>query len=93
MVKVYTSKAMTKPLDIQNNFERAQAEVAAARAAGAQLAVFPQGFLTGVQLGMLQDAHYAKSLYNQLAADLSRENPDIYILADSLSRNGFSNTL
>ncbi|MBQ3588244.1 MAG: hypothetical protein II977_06715, partial [Oscillospiraceae bacterium] len=93
MVKVYTSKAMTKPLDIQNNFERAQAEVAAARAAGAQLAVFPQGFLTGVQLGMLQDAHYAKSLYNQLAADLSRENPDIYILADSLSGNGFANTL
>jgi len=93
MIKVYTSKAMTKPLDIQNNFERAKAEVAAARAAGAQLVVFPQGFLTGVQLGMLQDAHYAKTLYSQLAADLSRENPDIYILADSLSRNGFSNTL
>lgn len=93
MVKVYTSKAMTKPLDIQNNFERAQAEVAAARAAGAQLVVFPQGFLTGVQLGMLADARYMKNLYNSMVKKLAAANPDMYILADVYDGQQFKNAI
>ena len=93
MIKVYTSKAKTKPLDIQNSFAAAMQQVEKARARGAQLVVFPQGFLTGVQLGMLADAQYVKSLYNSLAKELSLANPDMYILADSLSKGNFSNTL
>ena len=93
MIKVYTSKAKTKPLDIQNSFAAAMQQVEKARERGAQLVVFPQGFLTGVQLGMLADAQYVKSLYNSLAKELSLANPDMYILADSLSKGNFSNTL
>ena len=82
MFKVYVSKAKTKPLDIKANFERAQAEIDAAKNAGAKLVVFPQGFLTGVQLGILSDAIYLRTVYEQMAAQLSQNNPDIYILCD-----------
>ena len=53
MLKVYLAGGKSKPLDIKNNAVNAQAEIDKAREKGAQLVVFPQGFLTGVQLGLL----------------------------------------
>jgi len=93
MFKIYISKAKTKPLDITGNFDRAMAEAAAAKAAGAQLVVFPQGFLTGVQLGMLADAVYVSQLYNATAEKLAKANPEIYILADCYRMGRFENML
>lgn len=93
MFKVYVSKSMTKPLDIKANLDRAQAETEKAKAAGAKLIVFPQGFLTGVQLGILADADYLSSLYNRMSAELSKNNPDIYILADVYKKGRWENVV
>ncbi len=92
-MKIYISKGKVKPLDIENNFRRAGEEIHKAVAAGAQLAVFPQGFLSGVQLGMLHDRLYFKELYSEFAVKLSKENPDIYILADRYFKGRWINTL
>ncbi|MBR5521703.1 MAG: hypothetical protein IKU54_06875 [Oscillospiraceae bacterium] len=82
MFKVYISKAKSRPLDIKNNAASAYAEIEKARTVGANLVVFPQGFLTGVQLGILGDALYLRKAYNDTFSRLSAENPDMYILAD-----------
>ena len=93
MVRIYTSKAKSRPLDIHSNYAAAAQQVEAARAEGAQLVVFPQGFLTGVQLGILADARYVKTVYNSLVKELSRNNPDIYILADGYNNGCFENVI
>lgn len=97
MFKIYVSKAKSKPLDIQNNAKAAQAEIDKAKQQGAQLIVFPQGFLTGVQLGILEDAHYLRTAYNEIYSRLAAANPDIYILGDvrrlTDGKNIFMNTL
>ncbi len=79
---VYVSKAKVKPLDIHNNYLRAKEEVEKAVNRGARIIVFPLGFLSGVQVGMLYNRLYFKELYNETAKKLSREYPDMYILAD-----------
>ena len=58
MLKIYAASGKSKPLDIKNNAVNAQAEIETAKYSGAKLVVFPQGFLTGVHLGLLADAHY-----------------------------------
>ena len=93
MLKVYLAGGKSKPLDIKNNAVNAQAEIDKARKSGAQLVVFPQGFLTGVQLGLLADAHYLTTLYRQTVESLAKSNPDMYILADLHTRNGFEMAL
>ena len=93
MLKIYVAGGKSKPLDIKNNAANAQVEIDKAREAGARLVVFPQGVLTGVQLGLLADAHYVGSLYRQTMEALAKANPDMYILADSYSRNGFETVL
>ena len=93
MLKIYTAGGKSKPLDIKNNAANAQVEIDKAKAQGAQLVVFPQGFLTGVQLGLLADAHYVGSLYRQTMENLAKANPDIYLLGDVYSRNGFETVL
>ncbi|MBR4036140.1 MAG: hypothetical protein IKJ05_05360, partial [Oscillospiraceae bacterium] len=65
MLKIYAAGGKSKPLDIKNNAANAQAEITRAKDMGAKLVVFPQGFLTGVQLGMLADARYVVTLYRQ----------------------------
>ncbi len=82
MFKIYVSKAKTQPLDIENNYLRAKEEVEKAVATGANLVVFPQGFLSGVQLGMLENRFYFRDLYNEYALKLSKEFPDVFILGD-----------
>lgn len=89
MLKIYAAGGVSKPLDIKNNAANAQAEIEKAGVSGAKLVVFPQGFLTGVQLGMLADAHYLRTLYKQTMEDLARNNPDMYILGDVYTREGF----
>ncbi len=97
MFKIYISKAKSRPLDIQNNAKAAQAEIDKAREQGAKLIVFPQGFLTGVQLGILEDSYYLRSVYNETYSRLGMANPDIYILGDvrrlTEGRNIFMNTV
>ena len=93
MLKVYLAGGKSKPLDIKNNAVNAQTEIDKARESGAQLVVFPQGFLTGVQLGLLADAHYLTALYRQTVESLAKSNPDMYILADLHTRNGFEMAL
>ncbi|MBQ8604422.1 MAG: hypothetical protein IJ410_06240 [Oscillospiraceae bacterium] len=97
MFKVYISKAKSKPLDIKNNTAAAQAEIDKARAAGAKLIVFPQGFLTGVQLGIVEDMLYLNRAYNDTFSKLATDNPDIYILGDMRrimdGKNAFRNAL
>ena len=82
MFKVYISKAKSKPLDIKNNARAAQAEIDKARESGAKLIVFPQGFLTGVQLGILEDVLYLRQAYTETYDRLALANPDMYILGD-----------
>ncbi len=82
MFKIYVSKLKTKPLDIHNNYLRAKEEVQKAIDRGAKLVIFPQGFLSGVQIGMLENRTYFGDLYNETSRKLSKEFPDICILAD-----------
>ncbi len=82
MVKVYTAAIKSKPLDIENNYVRALDEVKKAVEMGAQLIVFPQGFLSGVQLGVLEGTEYFEQAYNSYAQRLSAERGDIPIIAD-----------
>lgn len=93
MLKIYVAGGKSKPLDIKNNAANGQAEIDKAREAGAELVVFPQGFLTGVHLGMLADAHYVYSLYKQTMDSLANANPDMYILGDIYGRKGFETIL
>ena len=93
MLKIYTAGGKSKPLDIKNNAANGQAEIDKARESGAKLVIFPQGFLTGVQLGLLADAHYVSTLYRQTMENLAKSNPDMYILGDVYSRNGFETVL
>ncbi|MEG3029664.1 MAG: NAD(+) synthase [Oscillospiraceae bacterium] len=91
MVKVYTAKFKAVPMDIRKNFEAAQGELSKALAAKCEIIVFPQGFLLGAPLGILEDAAYIKELYNDCVDKLcggiwlSR----IRILCDRLTDNGF----
>lgn len=89
MLKIYAAGGKSKPLDIKNNAANAQAEIEKAKYFGAKMVVFPQGFLTGVQLGMLADAHYMISLYRQVMESLAKSNPDMYILGDVYTKDGF----
>ncbi|MBQ5325803.1 MAG: hypothetical protein J6K80_01255, partial [Oscillospiraceae bacterium] len=89
MLKIYAAGGKSKPLDIKNNAANAQAEIEKAKYSGAKMVVFPQGFLTGVQLGMLADAHYMISLYRQVMESLAKANPDMYILGDVYTKDGF----
>ena len=89
MLKIYAAGGKSKPLDIKNNAANAQAEIEKAKYSGAKMVVFPQGFLTGVQLGMLADAHYMISLYRQVMERLAKANPDMYILGDVYTKDGF----
>ena len=93
MLKIYAAAGKTKPLDIKNNLANAQAEIDKARESGAQLVVFPQGFLTGVQLGILSDARYVAKLYGESVDRLTQANPDMYILADLYRDGQFVNTV
>ena len=93
MLKIYAAAGKTKPLDIKNNLANAQAEIDKARESGAQLVVFPQGFLTGVQLGILSDARYVAKLYGESVDSLTQANPDMYILADLYRDGQFVNTV
>lgn len=89
MLKIYAASGKSKPLDIKNNAVNAQAEIETAKYSGAKLVVFPQGFLTGVHLGLLADAHYFATLYNQTVTKLAKANPDMLILADMYTKDGF----
>lgn len=93
MFEIYTAKVKSKPLDIKNNLSQAFNEIENAISMGAKLVIFPQGFLTGVQLGILSDAIYFRELYNKTVLELTKKYPDIYILADIYTRNGFENKL
>lgn len=93
MFEIYTAKVKSKPLDIKNNLSQAFNEIENAISMDAKLVIFPQGFLTGVQLGILSDAIYFRELYNKTVLQLTKKYPDIYILADVYTRNGFENKL
>ena len=93
MFNIYAAAVKTKPLDIKNNFAQAVSEVEKAKYLRAKLVIFPQGFLTGVQVGILSDALYFTSIYNKMVQDISLKFPEMYILADIHTRNGFVNKL
>ena len=89
MIKVAFGNIYSKPLDLESNFERADRKVKQAKERGADLIVFPQGFLSGTELGMLgkadgysEDRDWFIRQYNSLTEKLSRENEEIYILTD-----------
>ncbi len=94
MIKVYTAKIKTTPLDIDNNYKKAVLEIEKAIKEKADLIVFPKGFLTGVQLGVLANVTYVRKLYNEYIDELLEkyQDSDICILADNLTRKGFENT-
>ncbi|MEG2192688.1 MAG: hypothetical protein RRX95_05350 [Oscillospiraceae bacterium] len=93
MLKVYAAGMISYPMDIKENFIRAKREVSFAIEKGADLVVFPEGFLSGVQLGVLKNAPYFHKQYNdfsrQLCEDFARS--DIGILADFITTHGFEN--
>lgn len=91
-MKIYLSKAKIKPLDIAANRRRAHQEIEKAIRQQARLIIFPQGFLSGTDLGILADAPYFAAAYNQSAQSLAQENSEIYILADRYDGR-FVNTL
>lgn len=93
MIKIYTAVMKTKPLDLENNFKNACIEVENAIKENARLIIFPQTFLSGSQLGMMQDALYFSRLYNQYVKRLSEKYPNIYILADIYKNKSFKNIL
>ncbi len=93
-MRVYSARIKTTPLDINENYLKAKIEIENAIKEKANLIVFPKGFLTGVQLGILEDASYIRKIYNDFIQKLTKEyeNEDIHILMDKLTRNGFENT-
>ena len=89
MIKVAFGNIYSRPLDLEGNYERADEKVKQAKARGADLIVFPQGFLSGTELGMLgkadalsEDRDWFIRQYNSLTEKLSDENEGIYILTD-----------
>jgi NAD+ synthetase len=89
MIKVAFGNIYSRPLDLEGNYERADEKVRQAKARGADLIVFPQGFLSGTELGMLgkadrlsEDRDWFIRQYNSLTEKLSAENEGIYILTD-----------
>ncbi len=93
MFKIYMAKVKSKPLDIKNNLLQSLKEVEKAINLDAKLIVFSQGFLTGVQLGILSDTIYFRELYNKSVLEITKKYPNIYILADTFTINGFENKL
>ncbi len=93
-MKIFASKFKTVPLDIENNFIKAKKEIEKAIEKKSNVIVFPKGFLTGTQLGLLEDAVYIRRLYNDYIEEIITEfeDSDICILLDRLTRNGFENT-
>lgn len=91
-MKIYLSKAKVKPLDLAANRRRAQLEIEKAVRQQARLIIFPQGFLSGADLGIMAGKAYFAAAYNGTAQSLAQENSSIYILADRYE-NGFVNTL
>ena len=95
MINVYAAGMKTYPLDIKENFKRAVEEVYLALDKGAALVVFPQGFLSGVQLGLLKGALYFENQYNEFSKLLCSTfcQQGIAILADILQDGSFKNVL
>ncbi len=93
-MRVYAAAMKTVPLDIKNNYISAKKEIEKAIEEKANLIVFPKGFLTGVQLGILEDASYIRKIYNDFVEEITKtyKDEEIYILLDKLTRNGFVNT-
>ncbi len=89
MLRIAFGNIYSKPLDLPENFKRAEDCIKRAKLRGADLVVFPQGALSGAELGLLgKDDHFGGerdffiSSYNALVEKLSEDNPDIYILTD-----------
>ena len=82
MTKIFLAKTKIKPLDIDANRQKADAEIKKAVARGAKIIAFPVGFLTGTDLGILADKDYFAEIYNETVLKLSAENKGIVILAD-----------
>lgn len=79
----------TKPLDLEENYYKALAATAVGKVSGAQLIIFPQGFLAGTDTGILADADWAGDLYNSYVQRLSQEAGKVYLLMDRFPDGGY----
>lgn len=85
-MKIYLAKFTSQPMNITANFAKAMDALDRCIANGCDAVVYPAGCLLGAKLGILENAEWLNSCYNEKMAEICKKAAEhgIAVVADKL---------